>query len=181
MSTYHEMINKNPFKQARGSTAQLVIARRTNVTTQYIYRHEVGLINSPSGSLCEELDVTEESYWEWVSEMRRNVLWVNGAAYLLMIGPYGFVSHLQDQHPFITFMYNFNHAIAPQLGMDGDYRSQQLFNRLLCIHPRSVQLYLSGGDIAQVLSDALTDVGINLSMQTQIHTQVQEYRKRVKP
>lgn len=154
---YHDLLDSNPFRLARGKMTQQEIADRLDVTVQYIYRHENGLVNSPSASLCELLGVPPGDFYSWVSAMRRTVQVVNTTPASIVYG----VESISNEHPFISFMYAFNRDIAGKLGIATGKKSQQLFNRLLCLHPRVVQQYLSGtGDMSPILQRALSEVGI---------------------
>lgn len=179
MSEYIATLERNPYKLARLhlKMTQSDVARALGVTTQMVYRHENGLVGEPSegiGLLFNiKLNFTGESdiqfadeYKLWVSEMRSSVAEINSDPREFFYGPYDNMNHLRDGHPFLTFMYNFNSLTGRldyfALPYPNGVASIQLFNRLLCISPRCVELYLASryNNIDNILHEALLEVGV---------------------
>jgi hypothetical protein len=139
-----------------------------------IYRHENGLINTPLESLTSELSLLlnekgigttatsiKDSYMWWVSKMRdftgRRLVNTN-----LFLGPRADINPYRAEHPFVTLMNNVTWAVGIQTGISPDVlRSQQLFNRLLCLHPKAAQDIVGkkGYYITGVLRTALSEIG----------------------
>lgn len=172
---YKELIASNPLRKLRESAnlSQAQLAEYANITVQYVYRNENGLVNTPSSTIIEILidenssDATVESvvdsYYGWVSAMRaagREALLGQGNS--LLKSPYT-TSGNQKVHPFRHFIWNYNSVVGRRLlGSDAQIYSEQQFNRLLCVHPRAVQQYLrrtSDPSLPRILTEALEDVG----------------------
>ena len=174
---YSETLLSNPFRLLRlqSGQTQKYIADYMEVTTQYIYKHERGLINTPSWQLAHcliELSGAESTEYEvlddfyvWVQDMRSVVRsCIKDGGESLLNGP------LYNVVTFETFMFNFNAVVAAKLRETSDARSRQMFYRLLCVHPRAVQLFTakprSSGQsgyspMPETLKDALLQTGIS--------------------
>lgn len=181
-----DILNRNPYKVARvylGLTQEELAGMIgvDGLSVQMIYRHENGLINTPLGTLNHELSLLsmekgvvsstksfEDGYANWVHTVRTfigSLLFVDGQHLNLLLGPRVDVNHFRAEHPFITFMNNLTWAVGIQIGVAPDLtRSQQLFNRLVCVHPKATQDYLkaSQGKMGDVLKSALSDIGITV-------------------
>ena len=195
MSEYIATLERNPYKLARLylKMTQGDVARALGITTQMVYRHENGLVGEPSEDLSalyalklgyypqDEGDRSiprfTQEYKYWVSEMRASVRQDIIDPSELMFGPYADVNHLRSEHPFYTFMYNFNSTI---FRFKPDAESVQLFNRLLCIAPRCVELYLASRypDIENTLRFAMLEVGITEEVIHRIEREVGLYQVR---
>ena len=189
-----ELDRTNPYRVLRENTGltQDQLAREVGVTVQYIYRHENGLINTPSTVLSEVLaekngatgisaTQIQHMYLDWVTKMRALVKLCMHEPNRLLVGPYHDVNHLRDEHPFYAFMFNFNAWWMSTLNIDTDFRSQQLFNRIVCVHPRAVQEYLAGKRhiMPPVLAQALYEVGITEPVISALEHEVDKYLRRL--
>lgn len=191
---------KNPFYYARLTLhkSQKELAEILGVSEQYIYRHENGLVNTPSKEYCDWLneqlgtsdDYFQDVYESWILEMREYVSVAVGSSSLhLLNGPRSDVNHLRDEHPFKTFIFNITELCARKFGFlynDPQFNvaSVQLFNRLVCLHPRSVQQYTAPGasaDIPPLLRQALSESGIDEPTLNELKRQVALYSLRKVP
>ena len=177
---YISTLASNPFRLLReqAKLTQAEIAKEMDVTIQYIYKHEHGLINSPSWQLAHllldhapEPGLTEyqilDDFYAWVQDMRgivRSCIKDGGES--LLNGP------LYDVFTFEAFMFNFNAVVGAKLRETSDPRSRQMFYRLLCVHPRAVQLFTAKpkgySPMPETLKDALLQTGISYKVISQL-------------
>ena len=194
---------QNPFVEARKFLilSQQELADELDVTEQYVYRLENGLVNTIGprvyqtySRLLSERDIVfsaqemERNYEVWVKTMRSHIKTAfGGSDDRVLYGPRADVNHLRDEHPFITFMFNVTEHCARKFGLlydneQLDTRSQQLFARMLCIHPRAIQLYLAprvSADLPPTLYRALLDAGFTAQTLTHLKREVALYSLRV--
>lgn len=187
---YDALDRTNPFAvlRRRLNMSQEELAAAVGCTVQWVYRHENGLLNTPAPAMLDYLsehalisvEALEEHYKEWVARLRGLMKMLNHTPDRLMYGPYKDVNWLRDEHPFYAFMFNFNTHIGRTMNLDVDYRSQQLFNRFLALHPRAVQQYLGGGkaQLPPSLGNALLEVGFTQSVIEQLEREVNKYLAR---
>lgn len=189
---YEALRDSNPYKVLReeAQLSQKQLGFQVNMTSQYIYRHENGLVNTPSYALAQALlgagatvqqvkNVTEE-YFAWVHEMRRFIIPALSKRDPL-VGPYAVVLGIKDQHPIYPFMWNINAQVAEYVEYDQDWRSEQLFNRFLCLHPRNVQNTRTEKALGStgVLGETLVEVGLG-SYLHRLDKEIEVYRGRTK-
>lgn len=194
---YTAILHSNPFRELRslvGLTQEEVAKLLYLNGPQYVYRHENGLVNSPSpnyakallsrlseDNLNERVDITIQKYMEWVEECRKFIRKCGIDYSKLLHGPYQEINPLRDVQPFTSFMFNFNTVFGSIISYEGDFRSQQLFNRFLCLHPRTVQLFMGAKQpqVTGLLGTAFIDIGVDDHTIEHIEEAMAKYNKRV--
>lgn len=173
-SYFLKTLNLNPYKVLRvqRKLTQQEVANKIHVTVQYIYRVENGLVNSPPEKLSKFLAPHDthaymsENYTAWVHWMREIVKeqnYDNGdecVEAMKMAVRYG----AKDLNPFIVLMNYFCTTVGCRVLQQGTVYSQQLFNRLILVHPRATQQFLNREKLftlPEVLDEALTGVGFS--------------------
>lgn len=179
---YEALVHSNPFRMRREELhlTQQQLADELEFTVQFIYRHEVGLLNSPSWLVANTLneDSLIDQYYAWQQEMRAFIRPLVGKN--IFFEPYGVVSSDGHEHPFSTFMYNVTGSVGKKLGVTLPLNSQQLFCRMITVHPWTVQQYMTNNSahIVGLLSGALVEIGIEVPDQQRLAKQVAMYKRR---
>ncbi len=191
---YQVLLAVNPIRllRERAKLSQSDAAEMMGYSVQYIYRIENGLVNVVPREYIKQLgiryvndprdftvDYYERAWEDWRASMRASVARVIGQDQARIFTHPNKVSGNQTNNPLLTFIGNFNVLVCTRLGLDEvkkNPQSMQLFNRLLCLYPRSVQLYLQRRSTAEIMgnfADALSDVGITAEWQKHLEHEVQ--------
>lgn len=155
MSEFHDVLAKNPYRVARvkADMTQKVLAELAGVSVQYVYRNENGLVNTPSVQLANILGIDEYimnvDFYAWVIDMRRLV----GKAYRAF--NMGEAMYSENVNPANEFALNISAMYAIEFDPIAD-NSKQFFCRIMCLHPRTVQQFLSNnGELSPTFEQAL--------------------------